>query len=85
MDFPADPPNMSDASLPDPDHLCKALGLPSESVLAVGRGRFDILCELKPAAFDALSFKFFPAVLNPFSPCHLFDYLYIVNNIVIIM
>lgn len=54
MDFPADPPNMFDASLPHPDHLCKALGLPSESVLAVGRGRFDILCELKPAAFDAL-------------------------------
>ena len=54
MDFPADPPNMSDASLPHPDHLCKALGLPSESVLAVGRGRFDILCELKPAAFDEM-------------------------------
>ena len=63
MDFPADPPNMSYASLPHPDHLCKALGLPSESVLAVGRGRFDILCELKPAAFDALSIHTFPTVL----------------------
>lgn len=50
MDFPADPPNMSPSVRRD--DLSKALGVQPESVLAVGRGRFDILCELKPASFD---------------------------------
>lgn len=55
MDFPADSPNVSDtiqASLPHEDELSKALGLQPGSVRHVGRGRFDILCEVEPREFD---------------------------------
>lgn len=57
LDFPADPPNMSDTikpSLPHEDELSKALGLQPGSVRSVGRGRFDILCEVEPREFDAM-------------------------------
>ena len=55
MDFPADPPNLSDTSnpsLPHEDEISKALGLQPGSVLFLGRGRFDILCEVEPREFD---------------------------------
>ena len=57
MDFPADIPEManSSSSLPTAEALGKALGLASGSdVLATGRGKFDILVELSPAAFDQI-------------------------------
>ncbi|CAE7193666.1 unnamed protein product [Symbiodinium necroappetens] len=58
MDFPADMPKMADASvdgsMPTADALGKALGLSGSDVLAIGRGKFDILCELSPTAFDRI-------------------------------
>jgi len=60
MDFPADPPAMAGedgapAVLPSAASFAKALGLESpSSVVAVGRGRFDLLCELTEAAFDSI-------------------------------
>lgn len=61
MDFPADPPVMSDGEsdplqvLPKTRELACAIGIAEASVLAVGRGRFDIMCEVTPEAFDALA------------------------------
>ena len=59
MNFPADMPKMADngsnGSLPSAEALGQALGLGSGSeVVAIGRGKFDILCELSPTAFDRI-------------------------------
>lgn len=62
MDFPADPPAMNGApppggapAPPAAAELASALGVAADSVLTVGRGKFDVLCELTPAAFDAMT------------------------------
>ena len=46
LDLPADPP----AELPAPDGLLAALRLDTEQVVAVARGRFDLLVEVRDAA-----------------------------------
>ena len=53
MDFPLDVPKM-DATTPSPLELATALGLAKTAVLAVGRGRFDLLVEVTPTAFDEM-------------------------------
>jgi len=58
MDFPADPPSIGEeakqASLPSAATLAKALGVDVSGVVAVGKGRFDVLCELTQAEFDRM-------------------------------
>ncbi|CAK9004567.1 unnamed protein product, partial [Durusdinium trenchii] len=54
MDFPADPPSLEVANLPSSALLAAALGIPESAIFARGRGRFDLLCEVEPKAFDQL-------------------------------
>ncbi|CAJ1431629.1 unnamed protein product [Effrenium voratum] len=55
MDFPEDPPAMGPAAAKTSAAvLAKALGAQEADVLALGRGKFDVLCELRPEAFEAL-------------------------------
>lgn len=58
MDFPSDPPLMGGEASPQPPskaEMAQALGAPEAAVLSVGRGRFDLICELTPEAFDTMS------------------------------
>jgi len=58
MDFPSDPPLMEGEASPPPpcrEEFAQALGAPEAGVLSVGRGRFDLIIELTPEAFDAMA------------------------------